>query len=144
MNAKREKQINKYHHRFLEEKLKEFNIGRAEAPYIKMIYHQSPIKMNTLISNVVFHKSHTTRAINQMEKDGLIIKEKSKDDKRSFIISITDKGIKIAEQVQKILDDWENLVNSALNQEELNQLEMIREKVYLKLKEHFEEDAHNE
>ncbi|MGE4572210.1 MAG: MarR family winged helix-turn-helix transcriptional regulator [Candidatus Izemoplasmatales bacterium] len=144
MNNQHERMINKYHHKFLEEKFKEFNLGRAEAPYIKMIYHQSPIKMNTLISNVVFHKSHTTRAINQMVKDGLITKEKDLEDKRSYIITITQKGIKVAEQVKQILEEWENLIDSALNEEERNQLNIMREKVYYKLKEHFEEDLQDE
>lgn len=144
MDQKHEKMINKYHHKFLEQRLRELNIGRAEAPYIKMIYHESPIKMNQLISNVVFHKSHTTRAINQMVKDGLITKEKDSEDKRSYIISITDKGIQVAKSVKQILKDWDYLINSALSEEEQKTLEVMREKVFNKLKEHFEEEDTNE
>jgi DNA-binding MarR family transcriptional regulator len=144
MDQKHEKMINKYHHKFLEQRLRELNIGRAEAPYIKMIYHESPIKMNQLISNVVFHKSHTTRAINQMVKDGLITKEKDSEDKRSYIISITDKGIQVAKSVKQILKDWDCLINSALSEEEQKTLEIMREKVFNKLKEHFEEEDTNE
>ncbi len=144
MNNQNERMINKYHHKFLERKFKDFNLGRAEAPYIKMIYHQSPIKMNTLISNVVFHKSHTTRAINQMVKDGLITKEIDKDDKRSYIIAITEKGIEVAKQVQKIMEDWEALINSALDEEERILLDKMREKVYQKLKTYFEGELQDE
>jgi DNA-binding MarR family transcriptional regulator len=144
MDQKHEKMINKYHHKFLEQRLRELNIGRAEAPYIKLIYHESPIKMNQLISNVVFHKSHTTRAINQMVKDGLITKEKDSEDKRSYIITITDKGIQVAKSVKQILKDWDHLINSALSEEEQKSLEMMREKVFNKLKEHFEEEDTNE
>lgn len=140
MNNKYEKMINKYHYRFLEERFKELNLSRAEAPYIKMIYHHSPIKMNTLISNVVFHKSHTTRAVNQMVKDELIVKEKDPQDGRSYIITITDKGSRIAKKVNQVLDDWEELLNSALSEEERKSLDIMREKVYFKLKENFEED----
>ena len=136
--------INKYHRRFLEKRFKELNIGRAEAPYISMIHHHGRIKMNTLISNVIFHKSHTTRAINQMVKDGLIIKEKDQGDKRSYIITITDKGIKVAESVEQILKEWEALINNALSEEEREQLENMRKKVYNDLKTYFEEDNHNE
>jgi DNA-binding MarR family transcriptional regulator len=144
MDQNHEKMINKYHHKFLEQRLRELNIGRAEAPYIKMIYHESPIKMNQLISNVVFHKSHTTRAINQMVKDGLITKEKDAEDKRSYIISITDKGIEVAKSVKQILKDWDQLINSALTEEEQKSLEIMRKKVFNKLREHFEEEDTNE
>ncbi|MFP4477839.1 MAG: MarR family winged helix-turn-helix transcriptional regulator [Candidatus Izemoplasmatales bacterium] len=144
MNTKYERMVNKYHHQFLEKKLKELNVGRAEAPYIKMINYENPIKMNTLISKVVFHKSHTTRAVNQMVEDGLVTKKKDPDDGRSYIISITEKGKEVAKKVESILEDWENLINSALSEEERKQLEVMREKVYYKLKEHFEEDDINE
>jgi MarR family transcriptional regulator for hemolysin len=144
MDSKRERYINKFHHRFLEKRFKDLNIGRAEAPYIKMINHSSPIKMNTLISNVVFHKSHTTRAINQMVKDGLITKEKDPEDMRSYIITITKKGKTVADHVQQILEEWEELINSALSQEEREQLEVMREKVYIKLKDYFEEGDNDE
>ncbi len=144
MNNKFEKLINKYHYRFLEEKFKDLALGRAEAPYLKMIYSNSPIKMNTLISKVIFHKSHTTRAINQMEKDGLIIKEKDPKDLRSYILTITEKGKKLAKEVNQILQKWEDLVNSALTEQEIKQLDIMREKVYLKLKDYFEEDLLNE
>lgn len=140
MNNKYERMINRYYHKFLEERFKSLDFGRAEAPYIKMIYHHSPIKMNTLITKVVFHKSHTTRAVNQMVKDGLILKEKDPDDGRSYIISITEKGISVAKKVNEILDDWEVLMNNALDEDERNQLDSIRKKVYLKLKEKFEGD----
>jgi MarR family transcriptional regulator for hemolysin len=144
MDSKRERYINKFHHRFLEKRFKDLNIGRAEAPYIKMINHSSPIKMNTLISNVVFHKSHTTRAINQMVKDGLITKEKDPEDMRSYIITITKKGKTVANHVQQILEEWDELINSALSQEEREQLEVMREKVYIKLKDYFEEGDNDE
>jgi MarR family transcriptional regulator for hemolysin len=144
MNTKRERYINKYHHRFLEKRFKDLNIGRAEAPYIKMINHSSPIKMNTLISNVVFHKSHTTRAINQMVEDGLITKEKDPEDMRSYIITITKKGREVALKVHQILEEWEDLINSALTQEERELLEVMREKVYIKLKDYFEEGVNDE
>ena len=144
MESKRERYINKFYHRFLEKRFKDLNIGRAEAPYIKMINHSSPIKMNTLISNVVFHKSHTTRAINQMVKDGLITKEKDPEDMRSYIITITKKGQKVANHVQQILEEWEELINSALSQEERKQLEVMREKVYIKLKDYSEEGDNDE
>lgn len=139
-----ERMINKFHRRFLEKRFKELNIGRAEAPYINMIHHHSPIKMNTLISNVIFHKSHTTRAINQMVKDGLIIKEKDQEDKRSYIITITEKGIQVAESVEQILKEWESLLNNALTETEREQLEKMRKKVYLDLKAYFEEDNNHE
>lgn len=140
MKNQYERIISKYQRQFLEERFKALEIGRAEAPYINMIHRHSPIKMNTLISKVIFHKSHTTRAINQMVKDGLITKQKDSEDKRSYIITITNKGIETAEKVEEILKDWQQLINNALSEEEREQLNNMRKKVYLYLREYFEEE----
>ena len=139
-----ERMINKYYRQYLEERFKELNIGRAEAPYINLLHRKSPMKMNALISNVIFHKSHTTRAINQLLKDGLITKKKDEDDKRSYIIAITEKGMKVAEKVEEILLDWEELINQSLTSDERIQLENMRKKVYLNLKNYFEKEQNNE
>lgn len=144
MRNQYERMINKYQRQYFENRFREINIGRAEAPYINMLHHQSPIKMNTLIANVIFHKSHTTRAINQMLKDGLVKKEIDQDDKRGYIISITKKGIETAEKVEAVINDWENLINNALSEEERIQLDNMRKKVYFKLKEFFEEENADE
>lgn len=140
MKSQREKMVNKYHQRYLEDKFKDIEVGRAEAPYILMINQDSPIKMNVLISRVVFHKSHATRAINQMVKDGLVIKQTDPEDKRGYILTITQKGSAIANKVDNIVNEWEELVNKALSDEELKQLEVMRQKVYLHLKTFFEEE----
>ena len=144
MRNQYERMINKYYRQYLEERFKELSIGRAEAPYINLLHRRSPMKMNELISNVIFHKSHTTRAINQMVRDGLITKEKDRNDKRSYVITITEKGIDVAKKVETILQDWETLINQSLTKEEQNQLEVMRKKVYINIKNHFEKDKNHE
>ncbi|MBN2876247.1 MAG: MarR family transcriptional regulator, partial [Bacilli bacterium] len=104
--------ITKYHHRFLDEHFKELEISRAEAPYLHRISKAGKMKMNDLIAELPFHKSHTTRAINQLEKDGYIIKETNPDDKRGYLLSVTQKGIELKDKVHKIFTDWDDLIDT--------------------------------
>jgi len=137
--------INKYRHRFLDERFKDLEVSRAEAPYLHKIYKEEKMKMNSLISELPFHKSHTTRAINQLEKDGLVIKEINPEDKRGFVISITEKGRTVGGKVKKIFTDWDDMVNTVITDEERQVLSNLTKKIYHLLREYYgEEDTINE
>ncbi len=137
--------VNKFHHRFLSERFKDMEITRAETPYLLRIFKAGKIKMNTLISEVPFHKSHSTRAINQMVKDGLLIKEINPEDKRGYYLSITEKGRILGEKVKKIFSDWEELVGQAITEEDKRVIDNITRKIYYVLLDYYnEEDTINE
>ncbi len=137
--------INKFYHRFLEERFKDLEISRAEAPYLHKISRLENVKMNDLIGSLPFHKSHTTRAINNLVKDGMILKETNPEDKRAYVLSITDKGKLAAEKVKRILTEWENLIDEVISDEEREVILNINKKIYHMLLNYFdEEDTINE
>lgn len=137
--------INKYRHRFLDERFKELEVSRAEAPYLMRISREGKIKMNTLISELPFHKSHTTRAINQLVKDGLIIKETNPEDKRAYVLSVTERGKLVGEKVKSIFNDWDDLLNTVITDEEKEVLKNLTKKIYHLLRNYYnEEDTINE
>ena len=137
--------INKYRHRFLDERFKELEVSRAEAPYLMRISREGKIKMNTLISELPFHKSHNTRAINQLVKDGLIIKETNPEDKRAYVLSVTERGKLVGEKVKSIFNDWDDLLNTVITDEEKEVLKNLTKKIYHLLRNYYnEEDTINE
>lgn len=136
--------INKYQHRFLEEKFKNISIARSEAPFLKVIYKNGSIKMNDLISRLFFHKSHATRSINNLVKLGYVIKSKDPEDLRGYILTITPNGEVVARKIIKTLNEWENLIDSFLEEEERDYLNNIQIKIYEKLKAFFNEEEKND
>lgn len=144
MDKKYDHMISKYQHRFLEQRLKELPINRSEAPYLKVIYRSGEIKMNDLIAKFFFHKSHTTRVIKSLVEDDYVIKTVDPEDKRGFVLSITDKGKAVALKIIKVLDEWDNLMDSFLEKDEKEFLLNLQKKVYEKLLDYFEENDVNE
>lgn len=132
--------IRKYAHRFLQERMKEINVTRADAPYLYRMLKQKTIKMNELINHFSFHKSHATRAISKLVEDNLITKEVDPEDKRGYILTLTEKGEEVGGKVAKIFTDWEEMVNNVLTDEESKILENISKKIFKMLKEYFKED----
>lgn len=138
--------IMKYQHRYFDEKFKELPITRAEAPYLgKIAKAGNSVKMNDLISEMVFHKSHATRAIKKMVQDGLIIKKKNPNDLRGYLLSLTELGIETGKKVKSIFNEWDNLIESVLTEEDREVLKNLTIKTYHLLREYYhEEDIINE
>ncbi|MDD3712170.1 MAG: MarR family transcriptional regulator [Candidatus Izemoplasmatales bacterium] len=140
MEKRYDHMISKYQHRFLEERLKNLEINRSEAPYLKTIYTHDSMKMNDLIAKFFFHKSHSTRAIKSLVAQGYIVKTVDEEDKRAFVLSITDKGRIVAGKIVKILAEWNELMESFLEKEELEFMNAIQKKVYDKLRNYYQEE----
>ncbi len=136
--------IDKYRHRFLHDRFKKLSVSRGEAPYLFRMVKQKELKMNDLVNELPFHKSHATRAISQLVEQGYITKQKDPNDKRGYILSITEKGEEIGERVDQIFRDWEAVLEPVLTQEDKEFLEKLSEKVYLRLKDYYKEDVLDE
>ena len=137
--------IDKYQHRFFDERFGEMEISRVEARYLHIISKAGKIKMNDLIGKLPFHKSHTTRTVNQLVEDGYLLKEINPEDKRGYILSVTQKGKDIKQTVTKIFTDWEDLIDTVITEEEKHVLANLTEKIYHLLREYYgEEDTLDE
>jgi len=144
MNGKFEHLINKYRHRFFDERLKDLPIKYPEFPYLIKLSEEKKMKMNHLKDSLPFHKSHMTRAIQSLEDLHFIEKEVDQDDQRGYVVSITPEGEKIAQVLRQSAKDWEELTLSALSQEEIEIVSRIQEKIYVKIKAYFEEEMLDE
>lgn len=140
MDHKYDHQINRYRHRFLQERFSKLSVTRAEAPYLIRIIKAKSMAMNDLINELPFHKSHTTRAIKQLVKDGYVTKEINPEDKRAYILKPTDEGMRVGEEVIAIFKAWEDLVGQTITNEEKKVIDNITYKVYRFLKAYYQEE----
>lgn len=136
--------IDRYQHRFFDKNLESFGLSGPVGSYLMKIYCHHSMKMNTLIGDSVFHKSHATRAINRLDELGYLVKTVDPEDARGYILTITEKGEEAAEKVKETARLWDELVSSALTEEEQKIANRISEKIYHKVIEHFAEDPINE
>jgi DNA-binding MarR family transcriptional regulator len=144
MTGNYEHGINKYRHRYFEEKFKNVKINFPEVPYLTKIYEAKVIKMNLLISTLQFHKSHSTRAIQELARHHYILKEVDPEDQRGYILSITKEGEAVAKLVLKVIQEWENLITSVISEEEKKVIENIQLKMYNKVRAYFNEDSQDD
>ena len=63
-----------------------------------------------------------SRTLTKMEEAGLIKREVSKSDKRNVIIKLTKKGLEMRDVSKNYVLDFQQKVNEALTEKEMNQL----------------------
>jgi DNA-binding MarR family transcriptional regulator len=63
-----------------------------------------------------------SRTLTKLEEMGLIKREVSKSDKRNVIIKLTKKGLEMRDVSKNYVLDFQQKVNEALTEKEMNQL----------------------
>lgn len=144
MVGKYEHIINKYRHRFFDDKFRKIDVNFPEGPYLIKIYEEKQVKMNDLTTIMPYHKSHLTRAIQHLTDNGLILKETDPEDQRGYILSITDKGAMTAQNVLSVFEDWDQLIYSVITEEEKELMDRLYKRIYEKLREFFDEGGQDE
>ncbi|MCC3861555.1 MarR family winged helix-turn-helix transcriptional regulator [Pseudemcibacter aquimaris] len=79
------------------------------------------LTVGELASRLIASKGNITGLIDRMQKDGLIVKTAKKDDRRSFIITITDNGTKLFTEMAENNAQWVENALSALDMEHMKE-----------------------
>ena len=132
--------LNKYRTRFFDERLAARGLAGPPGFYLLKIASLAPVRMNAVVDETPFHKSHATRNVTRLVEAGLILKTVDPEDQRGFILEATPAGTEAAASVADTLADWDALVSSALDEKEKASLAEITRKMYLRVKNHFDEE----
>lgn len=81
------------------ETIKKSGLTPAQFGVLDALYNKGDLRIYELIEKILTTSGNITVVIKNLEKDGLIEKKPDPEDKRSCIITITDKGKKIIEDV---------------------------------------------
>lgn len=103
---------------YLDKKLKDIGLNSSRHFYILKIYENPGITQDKLIDIIHLNPSNITRALCQLEKLGFIERVAKKDDKRTYNLYPTDKALEVYPKINKIIDDWKNLLLSNFSEEE--------------------------
>lgn len=115
-------------HSNLGKNIRKHKLTDSQFSVIDVLYSKGEMRICHLMNKVLATAGNMTVVIKNMERDGLIYRKKDAEDKRAFLVGITEKGSKLFEEIlpghrQEIED-----VFSVLNQEEKSQLISILKK----------------
>lgn len=114
---------------YFSKKFSKFNIGAGQCFLLVRLYENQGITQEELSSMLSLDKTTIARNLKKLDDQGYIKRIKREDDKRSYSIDVTEKSLKIKDEVYRILHSWEERLNSCLTNDESKQLIILLNKL---------------
>lgn len=108
--------------------IKSSGLTIAQFGVLEALYNKGDMNINEIIESILTTSGNMTVVIKNLEKDGLINKTIDPKDKRSSIISITEKGINIIEEMLPSHIENINSIFNVLTEDEKITLKNILKK----------------
>lgn len=112
-----------------------YGLTEAQFGVIEALGHLGPMKVGELCQKNLSSGGNMTVVVDNLVKEGLVERIQSPDDRRAYIVKLTEKGSKLFQDIfvqhAKFVTD---LIYSALSEEEISKLAGLLKKLGLTLK----------
>lgn len=109
--------------------IKSSDLTVAEAHAIEVLGQFGPMNMKTLAQKLGVTTGTTTVTVDRLEKKDYALREPVKEDRRMYLITLTDKGRKAFEEHHKYHDTLTEQILSVLSDEESEQFLTLLKKI---------------
>ena len=110
---------------FCNEKLQEMGLSIGLMFFVVYIGKHSHCSPGELSQAIRMDTGHTTRSIDKLVKSGFVEKERSKVDKRSQELVLTEKGIEVFHKIYTLFEQWEQIKLKDFSKEERELLDSL-------------------
>jgi len=115
----------------LNDVFKKHKISEQQFNILRILKGQrgKPSCLKTIQKRMVHLMSNTTRLVDKLILKDLVLRETHESNRRKINIFITDKGLKLLDEINPIIDKSEELMTTNLSEEEKNILTNLLNKV---------------
>ena len=99
--------FHKNHKKYFNDELAKYNLSLIQAFCLLMVNASVEVNQKDLADGLYLSKGAITKAINKLESEELIIREKSSRDRRQFILKVSDDGKDLIPHLMDINMRWE-------------------------------------
>ena len=125
---------------FRAERLENGELGACHHSYIIAICRNPGITAEELLRRLCVNKSNVARNLSYLEDKGYVRREQSQEDKRAFLCYPTEKMLRVLPRVREIIAEWNSLLTSELDEEELSAFASTLDKIALRARECVEKE----
>ncbi|WP_305063863.1 MarR family winged helix-turn-helix transcriptional regulator [Methanococcoides sp.] len=123
-----------YFHRYaqiyIEKELKPYDIGSGQFGFLMHLYKMNGVNQETLSQTIKVDKATATRAIKKLIEEGYVFRQSDKEDRRSYLVFLTEKGRAIEPDMKKIAAKWENILLSDFDDSQRKFIMDLLEKMF--------------
>lgn len=113
--------------------LANFNLTLSQFGAIEALYHLGPLNQRQLAGKILRSTGNLTMVIDNLERDGLVQRQRDPLDKRVINVSLTEAGQALIEQILPVHVEGIRQIFDVIEPEEVEQLTTISRKLGLSL-----------
>lgn len=115
-------------HQKLSLKFRDYDITPEQWVVLKELSNEDKISQNEISLRVGKDKNNIKALIDKLEKKEYVIRQQDTNDKRAFLITLTDKAYLLIEELKDIDKAFNEEISQNLNQSELEQFKLLLDK----------------
>lgn len=109
--------------------LSDYRLTEQQWRALRVLYEYEPIPSADLCSYCCIHKVSMARILKYLDSRGLAYRERSPDDKRAYIVRLTDKGRQLLAELTPAANDIYDGIAKDFGEENTEQLLTLLEKL---------------
>ncbi len=107
---------------FFKERMSEIGLYHSHHSVLLSLYKQDGVSQEKLSKHLGVDKATITRSIKMLLENGFVERRQDKNDKRSYLIFLTEKGHSIQPDIDAMFKDWNNVLLDGFDDDEAAQL----------------------
>ena len=125
--------LSNHYQAYVNSQLTPYNLKFTEFIYLLNLYEGNGSPQEFLIKRTYTDKSAITRTLQSLEKKGFVTRKKNPLDKRINNVYLTEKSLSYKEDLNKIIDTWQDFLNDCISREEYNEIATALEDLTIKV-----------
>ncbi|KZX14529.1 MarR family winged helix-turn-helix transcriptional regulator [Methanobrevibacter curvatus] len=97
-------------------RLKDLGITAGQIRFILFLKMNENSSQDDLANYLSLSKGTTAKNLRKLDDNEIIAREVNPDNRRKHNVSLTEKGKELAYKIEKIEEDWENLISSNIHE----------------------------
>lgn len=121
--------INRQARTYFQKNLKKYNLGPGQQAYLLALRPGEALPQEVLSERLQVDRANVTRAVKVLTGLGYFKREETPSDSRVRLISLTEKGMEVREEVRVIALQWIEKLKSRVTDDEWEVMEQALEKI---------------
>lgn len=121
--------------------LKELGVCGGQVPYLLRLCRCPGLTQEELAKALYFNKSTVTRQIAALERQGLVRREPSPEDRRCQLVYPTERALEIVPKVRELVCGWNDHLLAELSEDERRQLQALMERVSQRARDYIDREV---
>jgi len=117
---------------YLNNELKRFNVTASQFIYLIGLYKKEGQTQEDLANHFFIDKGTVARGVKKLEDNGFICRRTDPENRRRYLLYLTEDGMALMPDIINIIKDWENSINEDLSKAEKERINELLKKLTMK------------